>query len=256
MPSTRPLVLAPTAVEAPAADLIVVGTGIKFWSHMTLEALAVIESADKVFHSVSDVMTQKWLAELNPAAEALPGYLPDRNRRETYERWIEIVLASVRAGLRTCATFYGHPGMLVYFSREAIRRARAEGFRATMLPGISTEACMIADLLADPGPTGWQSYTAPVFLRRRPRFDTGTPLVLWQLRVATRPGPPEELDRGGLRALVTALLEHYAAAHEVVVYEASTNPAREPIVHRLPLGRLAEVRFRASATLYVPAVPG
>jgi len=232
--------------------LTVVGSGLIPWKHMTMEALDAIERADKVHFVVADTMMERWLQDLNPTAERLCEYLPDRPRRETYRIWTNTVLESVRAGLRTCAVSYGHPGVFVQFSRDAIREAREEGYSAVMLPGISSEDCLICDIGVDPGPLGLQSYGAVSFVGRRPRFDTGTPLILWQLRVVSQPGPPKEIDRAGLAHLTDVLLESYPADHQVVVYEASRNPAIEPIIQTIPLARLAVVRFRQSATLYVP----
>ena len=48
---------------------------------------------------------------------------------------VEEILAAVREGKRVCAVFYGHPGVYVKPSHEAVRRARKEGFEARMLPG-------------------------------------------------------------------------------------------------------------------------
>ena len=62
----------------------------------------------------------------------------------------EAILEPVRAGKRVCAAFYGHPGVFVLPSHDAISRARAEGFEATMLPGVSAEDCLVADLGVDP----------------------------------------------------------------------------------------------------------
>jgi precorrin-2 methylase len=59
-------------------------------------------------------------------------------------------MTAVREGLNVCAAFYGHPGVFVYASHQSIRLARAEGFEAQMLPGISAEDCVFADLGIDP----------------------------------------------------------------------------------------------------------
>ena len=95
----------------------------------------------------------------------------------------EAILEPVRAGKRVCAAFYGHPGVFVLPSHEAIARARAEGFDATMLPGVSAEDCLVADLGVDPARNGLQSYEAGDFLRRRPAIEPTTALVLWQIGV-------------------------------------------------------------------------
>lgn len=232
--------------------LVAVGTGLQFRAHVTLETLDVLRDSDKVLFAGADVVTARWLAEINPSAERLPDYLPGRPRNDTYALWVEQVLGAVRAGQHVCAAAYGHPGVFVHFTGEAIRRARAEGYRAEMLPGISAEACLMSDLLLDPAHVGWQSYSATVFLRRRPRFDTGTSLVLWQIKVIDAPGPPDSISRTGLARLCDELLEHYPAEHPVALYEASRNPAVSHQVQWLALAGLAAARFRLSATLLVP----
>ena len=234
------------------AALTVVGTGLIPWRHMTLEALDAIRRADKVHYVVADVMMERWLQDLNPGAERLREYLPDTPRRETYAIWTETVLESVREGLATCAVSYGHPGVFVQFTRDAIRRAHEEGYTAVMLPAISSEACLISDLRVDPGPLGWQSHSATTFVRKRPRFETGVPLVLWQITVVCNAGPPIEPNRDGLRRLTEVLLESYPHDHLVVVYEGSRNPAVEPVIQTIPLTDLASARVRRAATLYVP----
>ena len=67
-------------------------------------------------------------------------------RSAVYRAMAERVLSSLRAGLRTCAVFYGHPGIFVSPSHQMIEMARAEGFATEMLPGLSTEDCLAADL--------------------------------------------------------------------------------------------------------------
>ena len=110
-------------------------------------------------------------------------YEEGASHRAAYERMAEAILEPVRAGKRVCAVFYGHPGVFVLPSHDAISRARAEGFDATMLPGVSAEDCLVADLGVDPARNGLQSYEAGDFLRRRPVIEPTTALVLWQIGV-------------------------------------------------------------------------
>jgi hypothetical protein len=191
---------------------------------------------------------------MNPTAERLPGYIPDRSRKETYETWVQMILSSVREGRVTCAATYGHPGMYSYFARTSVRRARDEGFEAAMLPGISAEASLLCDVLVDPAEGGWQSYLAGFFVNRKPVFDTGSQLLLWQITVVDRSGPPRDIDKPGLKRLTEYLVTHYGPEHEVVLYEASRNPAVESVVKRMPLRELAEGRFHEVASLYIPPI--
>jgi len=56
---------------------------------------------------------------------------------------VERILKNVKDGFKVCVVFYGHPGVFVQPSHEAIRIARLEGFSARMLPGISAEELLI-----------------------------------------------------------------------------------------------------------------
>jgi hypothetical protein len=234
-------------------SLVVVGTGIGF-ARITLEARAALAGAEGVLYLVPDAISEAALLDLSPQAQSLAGlYEEGVSRRVAYERMVEAILAPVRAGRRGCAAFYGHPGVFVLPSHEAIRRARAEGFAAEMLPGVSAEDCLVADLGVDPAASGWQSYEATKFLERRPAVEPGAALVLWQVGVVGSAEHTTEPVSPGLDALVDALLALYSAEHEVVVYEASSYPGVAPHVHAVPLGRLARAVTPAS-TLYVPPV--
>lgn len=233
--------------------MTVVGTGIKLAVHVTPEARAAIENADELLYLVPDAVSMKWLEGLNLRARSLDRFYElGRARSETYAAMVEEILASVRRGLRVCAAFYGHPGIFVDPSHEAIRRARLEGFSAKMLPGISAEDCLIADLGIDPGDTGCQSYEATSFLIHRQQVETSALLVLWQLGVvgtlASLPAP----EGSGLAVLTDYLSEFYPGDHETIVYEASPYVVAAPIVRRVSLNRLAETEVPALATLIVP----
>jgi uncharacterized protein YabN with tetrapyrrole methylase and pyrophosphatase domain len=193
------------------------------------------------------------MQQLRPGARSLhPHYRPGRLRAEIYEDIVEEILMPVRRGLRVCAALYGHPGVFSYLGHEAIRRARAEGFRAEMLPAVSAEDCLFADLGVDPGQTGCQSYEATDFVVNRRSVDTTAALVLWQVttigeRRATMAPNPQ-----GLRVLADYLCALYPADHEVTLYEASPYPVADPIIRKTRLGELPATELSPLATLYVP----
>ena len=237
-------------------SLSVVGTGYLVAGQVTAEAQALIEGAEKLFYLVAEPATAHWLASLNPTAETLKNsYAPDRQRTESYEEMVERMLAPVRQGLSVCAAFYGHPGVFVFPAHEAVRRARGEGFTARMLPGISAEDCLFADLGIDPAMPGCQSFEASDFLLRQRRFDTACHLILWQIgAIGVTTYSIESCNREGLKVLAQVLCGHYGADHESVVYEAAIFPVCEPSVDRVPLRALADARVTAVSTLYVPPV--
>ena len=46
-------------------SLVVVGSGIKFMSHLTIEAKSYIEQSDKVLYLVNDPLMKKWIQDSN-----------------------------------------------------------------------------------------------------------------------------------------------------------------------------------------------
>ena len=234
-------------------SLTVVGTGIRMGVHLTPEARAAIDASDEFFHLGADALADQWLFGLHPRSASLRSeYNVGEAREAIYERMVERILTAVRKGRRVTAAFYGHPGVYVRPSHEAIRRARAEGHEARMLPAISAEDCLFADLGVDPAATGCVSYDATDFLLRPPVIDAASSLLLWQIIVIGDPNAVAEPRLDNVPVLVERLAEVYPKEHEVVTYEASPYPVGEAVIERLPLGDLPKARLTPLSTLYVP----
>jgi hypothetical protein len=151
--------------------------------------------------------------------------------------------------------FYGHPGVFVHPSHESIRLSRALGVPSRMLPAISAEDCLFAEIGLDPGIQGCQSFEATDFMVRPRNFDTSTPLILWQIGAI---GDTEALysysTRKGLHILTEFITPHYGGDHEVVVYEASELPIVRSKIRYVRLADLPQIEVRTLATLYVPSL--
>jgi precorrin-6B methylase 1 len=238
-------------------QLTIVGTGIAGPGQVTVEARGAISYAEVVFALLADPLTQAWLKELRPDVIDLSGeYAAGRARLESYQRMVDRILEPVRRSKRVCAVFYGHPGVFAIPSHHAIRVARQEGFSARMLPGISAEDCLFADLGVDPGRFGCQSFEATDFLVHRRRFDPAAGLILWQIGVMAVEDHRDDLlwNIDGLRVLVEVLLENYPPSHEVVVYEATTLPLFGPKVVTVRLEMLPLAPVTALSTLWIKPV--
>lgn len=237
----------------PRGSLTVVGTGIAVGIHLTVQAREAIERADAFFHLAADPIAVQWLSGMREGAVDLRGhYRTGVARDEIYEEITNSILTPVRDGQSVCAAFYGHPGVYVRPSHEAVRRARSEGHDARMLPGISAEDCLFADLGVDPADWGCLSYDATDFLLHRRPVDPSASLVLWQITVIGDPTAVSRARMDTVGALVERLLEHYPPAHEVIVYEASPYPIGGPVADRVRLEALADAELTPLSTLYVP----
>ena len=140
-------------------------------------------------------------------------------------------------------------------SHVAIRRAREEGFEARMLPGISADACLFADLGIDPARAGCQSYEATELLLYEHDLDSATALVIWQAGVVGNITFAPDGDSSRVRVLVDYLLRRYPPGHPVVLYEASTYAICGPAVETIPLAELAGAEIPPMATLYLEPLP-
>ena len=239
-----------------SGSLVVVGTGIKQVAQLTLEAKAHIEQADKVFYCVADPVTEAWVLDRQPNAESLQSfYAAGKARIKTYREMTGAILDAVRSGLNVCAVFYGHPGVFVHPSHESVRQARSEGFRAIMLPGVSAEDCIFADLDMDPSTVGCQQFEATHFLACARRPDPASVLILWQVGVLgdlsynTKRGPEHERR---IHVLESTLAKYYPSDAPAILYEAAQYAICEPRIVRTTVSHLAEHAMTGITTLIVP----
>ena len=163
------------------------------------------------------------------------------------------MLQPVCQGKSVTAAFYGHPGIFVAPSHMAILRARKEGFDAKMLPGISAESCLVADLGVDPGKEGWQSIEATHYLIFEKDIDVTSPLVIWQIGVVGDLGfSQKNTNSDALDGLKAKLLTLYPSSHRVCVYEASEYVVLPPKAQWIPLEELSSLNVGAISTLFIP----
>jgi len=250
---TEPQPAFSVAAAVATGSLTVVGTGIAFGVQLTPQARIAIERADDVFYLLAEPIGEEWFTKFNGSSHPLRHhYAADRERSETYERMVEEIMLAVRRGRTVCAAFYGHPGVFASPAHEAIRRARDEGFTALMLPSVSAEDCLFADLGVDPGETGCQSYEATDFLLRRRKVDPAVPLVLWQVAfIGVKKAPVAPVPET-FAVLVEYLLEFYDGDHVATVYEASPYPVGSPNIRSAPLSEVGGLELGPMSTLYVP----
>jgi uncharacterized protein YabN with tetrapyrrole methylase and pyrophosphatase domain len=253
--ANRPAAGGQTGNGAHKGSLIVVGTGIRTVGHLKMEAVAWIKQADKVLYVVGDPVAELVLKDMNPnGSESMTGmYAEGKQRIDTYNQMVERTLECVRAGMLTCMACYGHPGVFVYPSHESIRRARAEGYSARMLPGISSEDCLFADLGVDPGINGCQSYEATDFLLNGRVIDPTSSVVLWQIGVVgDATFKAMGYDLSAMPLLVERLLKIYPATHPMFLYEAAVFHGCEPVIRKITAAELAYGPLSAGYTLYIP----
>ena len=236
-------------------SLIVIGTGIRTVGQLTMEAIAWMKEADSLLYSVSDPVAETVIKQLNPKnAFSLSGYYEESKPRiNTYNAMVEHILRTVRGGNKTVVAFYGHPGVFAYPSHESIRRARNEGYVAKMLPAVSSEDCLFADLGVDPAVGGCQSYEATDFLINSPIIDSSSQLILWQIgSLGDWTFQKIKYNTSAMPLLVERLVQFYPISHSITLYEAAVLPRTKPMISTIPLYALTSFPVSAGMTLYIP----
>jgi len=122
-----------------------------------------------------------------------------------------------------------------------------------MLPGISAEDCLFADLGIDPGIYGCQSFEATDFLANRRVSDPRSSLILWQIGVlGDSTFKTFAYDTSAMPLLVERLLQLYPASHPIYLYEAAVFPGCEPTINVVPIHGLTSAPMSAGYTAYLP----
>lgn len=242
------------AAPASGRGLTIVGTGMKV-GQMTLEARAHIVRAPKLLYAPGDPVTERVLLSLNPTAESLAvHYRPGLPRRAAYEAMVDRILAALADHGEVCAAFYGHPGVFVTASHSAIDRARAEGWPAEMLPGVSSLDCLFADLGLDPF-DGCIVLEAETFVRKPLGSTLGLNLILLQIAAIYEPDFRADGTHGRhLSRLVERLVDIYPPSHPAIVYEAPALSIGAARIAKTTVGELAQMRVSDRSTLHVPAL--
>lgn len=235
-------------------SLVLVGSGIKFISHLTTEVKAYIEQSDKVLFLVNEPAMKEWIQKSNAQSESLD-FLYDKypSRIDCYNEITQYILQQVRKGQHVCVVLYGHPTVFAKPGLNAVLQAQAEGFYTKILPGISAEACLFADLIINPGSCGCQSFEATDFLVHQRVWDSRSHLILWQVSVIGLLGHSVKFDnKKGAKLLFDYLKKSYDTTHRVILYEAAQYPGFEPKVINIALSELPDIEFPRLASLYIP----
>lgn len=230
--------------------------GIKYPSHLTFESRAHIVDADRLLYLVNCSVMEHWLSQCNPKSESLKKiYSAESHRPTIYQKITDYVLSDLKKGGNLCLVFYGHPTILVNSGLTAITRAKSQGYKTRVLPAISAEACLWADLCIDPASHGWQSFEATDFVLRRRPFSNQSHLVLWQPSIVGCASHSQQHDNTqGIALLKSLLLNQFPPEHSVIIYEAAQYPTFEPKIETIPLKDLEKADLSDICLLYLKPI--
>jgi len=237
-------------------SLTIAGCGIKFMSHLSIEAKAAIEQADLLFYLVNEPAMCSWLRDCHPDSISLE-YIYEQHplRKHAYQAMTTTIMQALEEEQHICVVLEGHPTVFATPALDAAIKAKKAGYSTRILPGISAEDYLFAELHIDPGSPGCQSYEATDFLVHKRIFDVRSHLVLWQVSVIGMLSyQPVHQHQKGTQILVEYLSEYYDLEHNVILFEGSQYPHIASRIDTLPLKNLPQANISRITTLYIPPV--
>lgn len=248
--------ISPAAADAKRGSLTIAGSGIASVSHMTLQTLSYLKSADKVYYVVCDAATEAFIQDNSKGNcfDLTVFYDKDKDRYKSYVQMCEIMLKDVRASQDVLGIFYGHPGVFVSPSHRALTLARQEGYEAKMLPGISAEDYMFADLEFDPAQYGCMTCEASELLLSNRPLDPSVHNIIWQ--VGSVGVTTMDFQKSKFHLLVDLLERTFGPDHKVVHYIGAVLPMTATVMDAFTIADLRReevaAQFNTVSTLYVP----
>ncbi len=236
-------------------NLRIVGSGMRPRQHLTPEAAEAIAGSEQLLYLIPDQDAAEFIVSLagGKTIDAGMFYQPDRPLADAYRSMITQVLDWLHEGKQSCFALYGHPGVIVYPSHQLLRSALDRGYDAAMLPAVSAEDCLFADLGIDPANQGCQSFWATDLLLNRRLIDPTMATIVWSIGVVgCLSYSSQGMSAQALQSLLQRLNYFYPPHHEVVVYEAATRAGQTYRADRVALGSLANVPLDGASTLYIP----
>ena len=234
--------------------VILAGTGIKSLSHITKETEIAVQKASKVLYLVNEPIIEDWIIKEARNSESMYDlYIENDSRNKNYALIIEKILEEHKRYKNLCVLIYGHPTVFAFPGLEAIKRIEAKGSFAKVMPGISSEDCLFADLRINPGSRGCISLEATEFLLYDRAIDPSYHVIFWQIGQIGNTGLPEAgLNRRVLSCFCERVQSIYAGDVDVILYEASLYPNIPAKISKQKISELASMEINTISSLYLP----
>lgn len=185
-----------------------------------------------------------------------PIYFSENDRQSSYDKIRDKILTELETYNFITVVLYGHPTIFADPGLQAIIAAQKNSIETIILPGISIENCLYADLKVDPGQFGCFHLEATELLLYDKIIDPTAHLCIWQPgMIGNRSVPQPKQKSKHLKLLKIKLKKYYPDNHISILYEASMYPGVEPRIHKFPLYDIEDQTIGTLSTLYIPPLP-
>lgn len=238
------------------ADIYLVGAGIAFPDHLTIETVEILTMCARICTNLPEATLDGLPQDLRDKCLSLwPLYQDGRLRTENYKDVFQAVVEIAEIDTPVAWLTPGHPIIFDSVSASLLSEGKSRGWDVRVVPAISSIDTMLAELGYDPA-HGLLIHEATALVRRRIPVVRSISMMLLQpavfdVDVAIIAGDSSGPDLAPLRDY---LLEFHSADHECVLIRSSSKVGERDLVTRLKLRDLASVAYElvAGSTLFVP----
>lgn len=234
--------------------IVLLGTGIKAISHFTEEFKTYVKAADKVLYLVNEPIVGEWIEVNSKQAENLEKYYYNNQRRLTsYKKIKNKILSDTSIFNFIAVVLYGHPTIFADPGLLAINEAKTMGIDTLILPSISAQDVLFADMGIDPGMHGCVHVDATEFLIYDKKPNISMHVCIWQIGMIGNIAPPQKKQViNNVDVLVKKLSQYYPQDFEIYIYEASLYPGVDFKLIKCKLRDLEKQNISTLSTLYIP----
>lgn len=246
-----------TSSPLAAVDLYLVGAGVSFPDHLTLQTIEILTACKKIYTNLpaSDLEA----LPLNLRTKCLSVwslYQENRAREENYNDIAQAVLDGA-ADSRPCAWMTpGHPMIFDSVTQTLLKAGRTLGWTVLVVPGISSLDTILAEVGYDPADGLLVHEATALVFQGLPLLPSFAALLLQPSAFGTSATHYSDEWRADLSPLRDYLLRFYSAEHACAFVRSSSTSGELPAISWQQVGDLTSVPTEAlvGSTLFVPRV--
>jgi hypothetical protein len=239
----------------PQPDLILLGAGVSFPEHLTVQTIGALTKCAVVLTNVAERQLGGLPVELRVKCRSVCSlYHPNERRIVNYRRVVRALAREVTRRRPVAWLTWGHPIVFDTVSDLLLRLAREKGWTVRVLPGVSSLDTILADLAYDPANGLFVYGAADLVVSRVPLVPSVSTVLLQPAVFGIDRANFSRRERPDLSGLRDYLLLYYSAVHRCALIHSADAPGAASHITWLLLSDLPKISYDmvVGATMFIP----
>lgn len=247
-------------------DIAIVGTGVCFPAHLTLETIDILLRCNAIYTMLANPEELESILQMLSADRDLAGttlkivslyrmYQPNRIRKINYELAVETVLNAAASEKPVAYLTRGNPVVYDSVTQGILTKGKDRGFDVQVFSAISSLDTIMVDLQQEVAP-GLQIYEASILVAHNIQLRVDIACLLFQVSVfGTKYAPIDrEPRKDSLKVLKDYLLRFYPPEHEVALARSAESWNDQSQIYHVKLQKLDDLNKEAKlgTSMFIP----